>query len=173
MSRHAQYEKYYYSELIRILRVRCEVCGTTHAVIPSFSLPGTSVGTDDVEQYLIARHKGISRSQCPQEKLQSQMRYDRYTTRLDNRLNSYVNRAKALFPTIGDHQLTGLDWIYSIIQTHDRPLYEFNQFCLINNINAIFFARFNILIFKKNKPGPLFSHKKGTGKMSNSHINSS
>lgn len=40
-----------------ILRLRCRGCGRTHAVIPSWSLPDTSVGTAEVECYLMARER--------------------------------------------------------------------------------------------------------------------
>jgi hypothetical protein len=59
--RHARYTKYYYSKELWILRLKCEVCGTTHAVIPSFSLPGTSIGAKEAEEYLIKRAEGVGR----------------------------------------------------------------------------------------------------------------
>jgi hypothetical protein len=61
---HAAYKKYYYSELIVIVRLLCTRCGTTHALIPSFSLPGTSIGTAEAESYLHARSEGASRMQA-------------------------------------------------------------------------------------------------------------
>jgi hypothetical protein len=58
---HATYKKYYFEELIKIIRVLCTQCGITHALIPSFSLPGTSIGTEEAESYLKARAEGASR----------------------------------------------------------------------------------------------------------------
>ncbi len=52
LKKHAKYKKYYYSEHIHIFRCLCTYCRTTHAIIPSFSLPGTTVGTEEVEEYL-------------------------------------------------------------------------------------------------------------------------
>ena len=51
---HSSYQKYLYEQLITILRLRCRGCGRTHAAIPSWSLPDTSVGTAEVERYLMA-----------------------------------------------------------------------------------------------------------------------
>ena len=58
---HASYEKYYYDEHIVIVRLLCTQCGITHALIPSFSLPGTSIGTAEAERYLHTRAEGVSR----------------------------------------------------------------------------------------------------------------
>ena len=49
MGHHSSYQKYLYEQRITILRLRCRGCGRTHAVIPSWSLPDTSVGTAEVE----------------------------------------------------------------------------------------------------------------------------
>ena len=53
MGHHSSYQKYLYEQPITILRLRCRGCGRTHAVIPSWSLPDTSVGSAEVERYLM------------------------------------------------------------------------------------------------------------------------
>ena len=62
LGHHSSYQKYLYEQLITILRLRCRGCGRTHAVIPSWSLPDTSVGSAEVERYLLARERGDSRA---------------------------------------------------------------------------------------------------------------
>jgi len=57
---HASYRKYYYNEHIVVVRVMCTNCRVTHALIPSFSLPGTSIGTAEAESYLHERDRGAS-----------------------------------------------------------------------------------------------------------------
>ncbi|MFX0208903.1 MAG: DUF6431 domain-containing protein [Candidatus Hodarchaeota archaeon] len=57
LKRHATYQKYYFNIRIHILRIRCIRCGTTHAIIPSFSVPDRSVGTKEVEEYLLNREQ--------------------------------------------------------------------------------------------------------------------
>ena len=47
-ARHGSYEKYLYDELIRILRLCCRGCGWTHPLIPTLSVPRSSVGTAEV-----------------------------------------------------------------------------------------------------------------------------
>ena len=62
LGHHSSYQKYLYEQPITILRLRCRGCGRTHAVIPSWSLPDTSVGSAEVERYLLARERGDSRA---------------------------------------------------------------------------------------------------------------
>lgn len=57
-SRHGVYEKYHYQRFIPILRVRCLTCRKTHALIPSFSVPGTSIGMKEVESFIFKRAGG-------------------------------------------------------------------------------------------------------------------
>ena len=61
---HARYVKYHRSRLIDIVRILCLGCGTTHALIPSFSLPDSSHDTEDVEKYLAARELGQTRREA-------------------------------------------------------------------------------------------------------------
>jgi hypothetical protein len=61
---HASYRKYFYERLITIIRVMCTKCGITHAIIPLFSLPGTSIGTAEAENYLKERAEGASRTKA-------------------------------------------------------------------------------------------------------------
>lgn len=61
---HATYRKYYYERSITIIRVRCGTCRSTHALIPEFSLPSTSIGTAEAEAYMRARHDGQSQQQA-------------------------------------------------------------------------------------------------------------
>ena len=67
--RHGLYSKYHFEKEIVILRVRCRGCEKTHALMPAFSLPGTSIGTEEAEQYLMARHRGTSRGKASAELL--------------------------------------------------------------------------------------------------------
>ncbi|MBN1834994.1 MAG: hypothetical protein JW820_04030 [Spirochaetales bacterium] len=52
LGRHACYWKYYYAQRLHVLRCICGNCRVTHAIIPSFSLPGTSIETQEAETYL-------------------------------------------------------------------------------------------------------------------------
>ena len=54
----------HFAERIDIQRVICHTCGTTHAMIPRFSVPDTSLGTEEAEQSLLTRAAGDSRSEA-------------------------------------------------------------------------------------------------------------
>ena len=97
MGYHSSYEKYLYEQRITIRRLRCHGCGHTHAVIPSWSLPDTSVGTAEVERYLMARERGDSRAVALEE-LSARGMHAGYGKQLERRLQVIVNRAKALWP---------------------------------------------------------------------------
>ena len=98
-SRHGSYCKYHYASRVRILRVRCRSCGTTHAVMPAFSLPGTSIGTEEAEEYLLARAGGSGRTTASKA-LRSFEVSDRYPKQLDRMFFKAVAQAKALFRRI-------------------------------------------------------------------------
>ena len=57
---HATYSKHLYEMLIDIHRVRCKnkICYRTHAIIPSFSVPGCSIGTRELNLFIQARNSG-------------------------------------------------------------------------------------------------------------------
>ena len=61
---HGQYSKYHRSELLIILRVSCCCSKKTHSIMPSFSLPHSSLDVDDLDSYLLARDKGANRREA-------------------------------------------------------------------------------------------------------------
>ena len=154
---HGEYKKYYYAEQINIFRIRCENCKTTHAIIPSFSLPNTSIGTEKAESYLINKSQEQSRRDSGIELLNSGFDFQ-YIKKLEKLLEKCIFRAKALFPESGEHILSGLEWIYSVIGNTTRPIYEMNMYCLKNGYNAVFCSRYSILVFKNRKSGNCISH---------------
>ncbi len=156
--RHAVYWKYYYREIIHILRLRCTVCTTTHAIIPAFSLPGTTIGTKEVEDFLYLREGGISRKKAVSFFVENGFPPD-YPRQLEKMLARSVRNAKALFPGDGDHSKQGLAFIRSVVGESENPIARFNLFCLENGVNCIFCSRASILRFKKNYPGNGISHK--------------
>lgn len=159
--RHARYTKYYYAEELWILRLKCEDCGTTHAVIPSFSLPDTSSGTKETEAYLIERARGVGRGTAG--KILEQVGLaEKYPLQLDKMFQKSIDRAKALIPQEGDPTLNGMEWVKSLVSDPERPLYSLNCFCLKHGVNAVCFSRASILIFRIRRAGRAFSHNLGT-----------
>jgi hypothetical protein len=161
MARHAVYRKYYYADQIEILRVRCLSCGVTHAIMPSFSLPNTSIGTEEAEEYLKARASGSSRSRAARCLLALGLSND-YPRRLERRLEVAVSRGKALWPHEGRHDLRGLAWLVDLCGGGERPLVEMNRFALAHGVNALCFCRSSILLFGRAAVRGRVSHKAGT-----------
>jgi hypothetical protein len=160
-SRHGHYRKYFYGEVIQILRVRCRRCRTTHALMPAFSLPGTSIGTEEAEAYLDARERGVGRGTAAKQLLALGMS-PRYAKQLDRMLFVAVSRAKGLFAEAADDLLCGLAWIRSTVGVCDRPLWSLNRFCLARRYNCLCFCRASILRFPPGSASRRRSHNRGS-----------
>lgn len=171
-SRHSRYTKYYYREELWILRLKCEACGTTHAVIPSFSLPGTSIGTKETEKYLIKRAKGVGRGTAGKILLQVGLS-EKYQINIDKMFQTSVDQAKAHFPHEGNSTLNGMEWVKSVVSDPERPLYSLNCFCLEHGVNAVCCTRSSIQTFRVRKGGIRFSHNFGTSQNEVAGIDSS
>ena len=156
-SRHGFYWKYYFNERIPILRIRCKKCRTTHALIPAFSLPGTSLGTQQTEEYLIKRSQGQGRSAAGSCFARKGVPFE-HLRRLDRMFLTCVDRAKAVLGSPENRELGGMEWIKSVIKNPERPLYEINRYCLSQGINCIFFTRPQIILFRLKKWGKGISH---------------
>lgn len=161
MVRHAVYRKYHYDEQIEILRVRCGLCGVTHAIMPSFSLPNTSIGTDEAERYLKGRARGQSRAQASRCLVERGLSSD-YPRRLERMMEVAVARGKAVWPQAGRQHLRGLEWIGSLCGGHGRPLLAMNLFALQHGVNALCFCRSSILVFSRSAVHRRRSHNRGT-----------
>jgi hypothetical protein len=126
MGRHARYTKYHFANSIEIQRVRCRGCGTTHALIPLFSVPGTSLGREEAERCLKARWEGASRTSAGAE-LVGQGMEPRSGRSLERKLAIAVEREGdlaagcryALQPAGMDH---GRLWLHGAAHRGDEPL---------------------------------------------------
>ncbi len=133
----------------------------THALMPAFSLPGTSGGTEKVEVYLIKRERGDGR------KAASEVFADlgvgvRYPKQLDRMLSTAVSRAKALFPDATDDRLSGLAWIRAATGEKERPLWALNRYALNHQYNCICFCRASIITFSSTTARGASSHNRGS-----------
>ena len=143
------------------MRVRCRRCRCTHAMIPSFSLPGSSVGTTEVEGYLMARERGVGRGRASVELLRRGLS-DSYPKHLERMFATAITRAKALLVGRGEDRLWGLAWVRSVVGHVEHPLVELNRFCLGNGVNGVCFCRASILIFSSLPVRRGVSHKSGS-----------
>jgi hypothetical protein len=171
--RHGRYEKYHYKNRIAIVRIKCVGCGTTHAVIPSFSLPGTSVGTGEVEQYLKTRHAGMSRRKAA-EVFSGLGLHEEYPRHLERMFDAAVLRVQAL---LGDESIEwagGYAWVLSRMgRGTQRPVWELNILCGNRGYNPVFFSRSSILVFPTRKTGIRISHHMPSAETERMNINSS
>lgn len=154
---HDWYTKYYFQELIETLRLRCADCRKTHAVIPSFSFPGTSIGTEEAESVIEMADEKNS-SYAITKKVFPEQQESHYVNQLIKKFNSYILNAKAIFTEHGDHSLSGLSWLQSVTEIKERPLFHFNQFCLEQEVNCLFCTHIRFLWIFQNKPGSRISH---------------
>jgi len=161
-TRHGQYEKYWFQECIGILRVRCAVCGKTHAVIPSFSVPNGSYGMEETEHYLLERSRGVGRKKAFQELLECGAA-ESYPRFLESKVAVAVVRAKALFPDLGTAVLHGFAWVLSCFAVSaGGVLQQVNRYGLARRTNPVFFSRANILCYEHPKAGSGISHNHDT-----------
>ena len=158
---HGRYSKYYYNEVIDILRVRCRQCRVTHALMPAFSLPGTSVGTEEVEAYFAKRKAGSGRKAASESFVDLGVG-PRYPKQLDRMLSTAVSRAKALFPDAADNRLSGLEWIQAASGEKERPLWSLNRYSLSHRYNCICFCRASIITFSTTTASGASSHNRGS-----------
>jgi hypothetical protein len=143
---HATYQKYHFADHIDIQRVRCHHCGTTHALIPSFSVPDTSLGVEEAENCLIGRSNGASRTVAVHP-LVAQGMEGRSGKRLEKMLGTAVERAKAIWPEAAELTLQPLAWIGATCGRTDHPILDMNRWALDHGVNAICFCRHSILFF--------------------------
>tara|TARA_Y100000310_G_scaffold338380_1_gene427868 strand:- start:2879 stop:3307 length:429 start_codon:yes stop_codon:yes gene_type:complete len=137
------------------------LCNPQHLTISPFSLPGTSGGTKEVEEYLIKRENGDGR------KAASEVFADlgvgaRYPKQLDRMLVTAVSRAKALFPDVADDRLSGLSWIRAATGEKVRPLWSLNRYALNHQYNCICFCRASIITFSSTTASGASSHNRGS-----------
>jgi hypothetical protein len=129
--------------------------------MPSFSLPGTSIGTEEAERYLIRRQQGASRRRAAEELLSKGLS-GCYAKQLERMTEVAVFRAKALFPSAADPTLWGLAWIQAVCGQADRPLFALNRFSLKRGFNAPCFCRSSILLFDRKRIKERISHNVGS-----------
>jgi hypothetical protein len=158
MGLHARYLKYHFATSIEIQRVRCRHCGRTHALIPVFSVPGTSLGREEAEKCLQARAGGASRWTAAAELVQRGWEL-RVGKRLERMLGTAVERAKAIWPEAAELTLGPRAWIQAVCGSGEQPILGMNRFALEHGVNAICFCRAPILLFRVGTRGRSRSHR--------------
>lgn len=163
LRRHGSYWKYFYCEQLQILRCICRKCQVTHAIIPCFSLPGSCLGTREVEQYIDLREKGQGRVRAGKVFYSAAAMNKKHLTRLDKAFQRAVDQAKAIFSGWADDRLCGTAWIESLVGRTGEPILGLNQYCLEHGVNAICLTRFSIQRFGEKRAQNRIQHKYGSG----------
>lgn len=159
---HSHYFKYHYNTPIQILVVKCPNCRKHHAIIPSFSLPGTSLGTAEVQDFIKNRANGQSRLKAGKQLLDAGTSF-KHLKHIEKMFHRTVERMKAIFAGVVQKSGNGLTWCRELLETRDTNdiIYTLNTFCLERGVNAVFCNRVNILLFLQNKPGTISSNNLG------------
>ena len=163
-SRHGVYEKYHYSRLISILRVRCQRCRKTHALIPTFSVPGTSIGMAEIESFIRKRAGGASRMESG-TLLRLRGFCADYLRSLERRILAGIHRAKALFLARGDHGLAPWDWLIDAAGGSAHPVYRLNRLSIASGWGAVFCALASGAGRRNTKAGTGSSHDIASARM--------
>jgi hypothetical protein len=157
---HAWYFKYHQDVQIVIIRVRCLGCRRTHAIIPSFSIPHTSLDTQTVQCYLEHRDAGLSR-----QKSAIASGFDGYgldfLRGLEKRFSTAVCRAKALYPDWGNEHLNGVTWLANATADQAPALAVLNE-RRIKQTGQSFFGGNLAEPGRQDSLSKVASHKKAT-----------
>jgi hypothetical protein len=165
LKKHAWYSKYYYTRSIRILRCICTACGVTHAIIPSFSLPGTSIGTEETQIYIQLREQGYGRRRASKVFSGAKQMSANHPAGLDKAFRVTVDRAKAIFAGQADERLAGCAWIASLTGETDQPVMGLNQYCLEHRVNGVCLTRYPIHLFRDRSSRIRVSHNNGSARI--------
>jgi len=154
---HATYSKHLYEMLIDIHRVRCKnkICYRTHAIIPSFSVPGCSIGTRELNLFIQARNSGKTVDEAGQCFVDAGMSAD-YPESIHKKLKRFRSRIETVFTPV-----TTLWGNYSSLIVglagKSEPARKLNGLCAKRGFNPVLFSRINILSFPKINAGPVHS----------------
>jgi hypothetical protein len=165
LKKHAWYSKYYYTRSIRILRCICTACVITHAIIPSFSLPGTSIGTEEAQIYIQLREQGYGRRRASKVFSGAKKMSPNHPAVLDKAFQVAVDRAKAIFSGQADERLVGCAWIASLTGETDQPVMGLNQYCLEHRVNGVCLTRYPIHLFRDRSSRIRVSHNHGVSRI--------
>jgi len=156
---HGSYEKKLYDKAIDIHRVKCSnsECRHTHAIIPSFSVPGCSIGTKELNHFIKAMGKGETVEEAGQCFIDAGMSPD-YPESIHKRLQRYRSRIETIFSPLTFLFACYSQLILYLTDNNIDPVSRLHQLCYVRNFNPVLFSRINILAFPENNSTYRFSH---------------
>lgn len=134
------------------MRVLCLVCGSTHALIPEFSLPGTSIGTEEADRYLHSRQNGISQTKASKSFIDLGMS-QKYGVSLEKKVKQANRKAMVLFPKEDDILHKPILLFGAVENQCDSAIRMVNSLFLEQGYNPLYFSRNNILRIREIKTG--------------------
>lgn len=132
--------------------MRCESCAVTHAIIPSFSVPGRSIGTNAVDSFLDQLQKGNSQKQSGICFIENGMNADYYKSLLKS-LHISSLQLSAILCAFGLETSTCL----SPLGLPLKKITILNRISLALGFNAIYFSRRSILSYDSKRKGKAIS----------------
>jgi len=156
---HGSYEKNLYYEAIDIHRVKClnPDCKSTHAIIPSFSVPGCSIGTKELNYFIKAIARGKTVEEAGQCFVDAGMSPD-YPESIHKRLKRYRSRIETIFEPVTFLFACYSHLILHLVDNNIDPVKGLHQLCSRRRFNPVLFSRTNILAFPDNNSIHRFSH---------------
>jgi hypothetical protein len=127
-------------------------CGSTHALIPEFSLPGTSIGTAEANEYMYCRRSGVSQKTAS-EIFTTKGMSKKYGIRFEKRMMAARQKAMALFPDEKNILHNPLLLFNSSDESKLTAILFVNYLFQKKGYNPLFFSRRNILRVRENKLG--------------------
>lgn len=117
-------------------------CSSTHALIPEFSIPNTSLGTYEAEEYRKLRSNSISQSKAIT--IFTELGFgSKYGISLERRFRTAYRKSKAIFTDTTD----------PLNSPKDLPITTVNRLYLQRGYNPLYFSRNNILRIREIKQG--------------------
>jgi hypothetical protein len=123
-------------------------------LIPEFSLPGTSIGTAEANEYMKLRHEGVSQKEASKVFISLGMS-SKYGITLEKKMRSAEVKSKAIFPDEKEI-LHNPMILYQSQEDHDPPvILTVNYLFLARGFNPLFFSRNNILRIREIRMGKI------------------
>ena len=129
----------------------------THAIIPSFSVPGCSIGTKELNHFIKAIGKGETIEEAGQCFIDAGMSPD-YPESIHKRLKRYRSRIETIFTPLIFLFASYSQLILQLTDNSIDPASKLHQLCYERKFNPVLFSRINILVFPENNLTHRFSH---------------
>lgn len=130
-------------------------CNRTHAIIPSFSVPGCSIGTKELNIFINTRNLGKSIDEAGQCFVDAGMSAD-YPESIHKKLKHFRSRIETVFSPVTALWKNYSSLIVSLAGEIE-PAWKLNCLCAERGFNPVLFSRINILSFPQIKVGSVNS----------------